>query len=96
MDPAGCGVSLPAGASSDRRESISVADEIVIEYTRRDAIDPIYEPTFVGATEAELSPSDLVIGVSFGAEAKAYPESILLSRGLVNDTIGGRPVLVSW
>lgn len=62
----------------------------------RDAIRPIYNPTFIGAGESTWDDDTLVIGVSLGGEAKAYPVSFLSSREMVIDWIGGTPVLVSW
>ncbi|MEE9248322.1 MAG: hypothetical protein V3U79_06475 [Dehalococcoidia bacterium] len=39
----------------------------------RDAIRPIYDPSFVPASQAELNASELIIGVSLNGETKAYP-----------------------
>lgn len=39
---------------------------------------------------------DRVIGVAFGDEAKAYPLSILAQHEIVNDTVGGVPVAVTY
>ena len=62
----------------------------------RDAIRPIYEPAFVSAREAGLSPRELVIGLDINGESKAYPIGILRFREMVNDVVGGVPVLVTW
>ncbi len=62
----------------------------------RDWIRPIYEPEFVQAAEADLDPDEMVMGVSFNGEAHAYPLRILDSREIVNDVVGGIPVLVTW
>ena len=43
-----------------------------------------------------ILPRDLVIGVAAGGQARAYPLSILNWHEVVNDTIGGVPVLVTW
>lgn len=61
-----------------------------------DAITPIYEPQFAPAAEAQLDGEELVIGVAWGGEAKAYPIYVLRTRELVNDELAGVPVLVSW
>lgn len=37
-----------------------------------------------------------VLGLRWNGEARAYPIPILDHHELVNDTLGGRPVLVSW
>ena len=39
---------------------------------------------------------DRVIGIAWQGEAVAYPLAILDWHELVNDTLGGRPVLVTW
>jgi len=62
----------------------------------RDAILPIYEPEFVSAQEAPYADDELVIGVELNGEARAYAIGPLNSREMVNDTVGGIPILVTW
>ncbi len=62
----------------------------------RDAIQPIYVPQFVRATEASWDDETLVIGVELGGEAKAYPVSYLNRREMVVDRFGDIPILVTW
>jgi hypothetical protein len=62
----------------------------------RDAIAPVYEPEFVPAAEARLSPEELVIGVEIAGRARAYPVGFLNWREMVNDRIGPIPFLVTW
>jgi hypothetical protein len=62
----------------------------------RDAIFPIYEPTLGGPEDATLDPDELVIGVSIGGESRAYPIRPLRFREIVNDELGGVPILVTW
>ena len=62
----------------------------------RDAILPIYDPQFVATASADLDPNELVIGVEINGESKAYPIGPLVFREMVNDTVGGVPVLVTW
>lgn len=40
--------------------------------------------------------TDLVIGVEIGGEARAYPTRILAWHQVVNDTLAGRPILVTY
>jgi hypothetical protein len=61
-----------------------------------DGIRPIYEPEFAPANEAPLEDDELVIGISLNGEAKAYPITVLRSREMVNDELGGNPILVTW
>jgi hypothetical protein len=62
----------------------------------RDAIEPVYNPTFVPGSESDWIEGTLVIGIEFNGEAKAYPVNFLNGREMVNDWIGGTPVLVTW
>lgn len=64
----------------------------------RDAIRPVYEPVRYQDVEGGdwLSDSDAVIGYVSETGAFAYPIKFLNSHELVNDTIDGIPVLVSY
>lgn len=62
----------------------------------RDAILPVYNPTFRTAVSTEWENDILVIGVELDGEAKAYPVSFLNRREMVIDWIAGTPVLVTW
>ena len=61
-----------------------------------DEIEPIYDPIFETAGRTRLGDEQLVMGVAIDGEAKAYPISILHIREMVNDEVGGTPVLVTW
>ncbi|MFB6353634.1 MAG: DUF3179 domain-containing protein [Halobacteriales archaeon] len=56
--------------------------------------DPVFEP--VDEVDNRLAPGDPVFGVSSGNAAKAYPQSILVWHEICNDTIGDRPVSVTY
>ena len=62
----------------------------------RDAIFPVYNPTFRSAATSDWDDDILVIGLELDGEAKAYPVSFLNRREMVIDWIGGSPVLVTW
>lgn len=63
----------------------------------KDGIPALFDPKFILAKEASyLNPSDRVLGLYLNGEAKAYPIRILNWHELVNDTVGGRDVLVSY
>jgi len=61
-----------------------------------DGIRPVYEPKFAPADEAPLFDEELVIGVAWDGEAKAYPITVLRFREMVNDELAGIPTLVTW
>ncbi len=64
---------------------------------RRDCIPAIERPTFIPAAQAGyLKDDDIVIALAIEGEARAYPIRILVRHELVNDHLGGSPVLVSY
>ena len=62
----------------------------------RDDIAPIYDPSFVPANLSGLQPDEMVIGVSIDGDSRAYPIRYLRWREMVNDEVGGIPILVTW
>ena len=60
-----------------------------------DDIRPIYEPTITAPEQAGLDSDELVIGLSTGGEARAYPVRTLRFRKIVNDELAGTPILVT-
>lgn len=62
----------------------------------RDAINPVYDPTFVVAGEIDWPQEELVIGIEIDGEARAYPVGFLTWREIVNDWHKGIPTLVTW
>jgi hypothetical protein len=63
-----------------------------------DAIPSIDDPQFYSGDEAdaEYGPAELVLGVEQDGEAKAYSISLLSRHEIVNDSIGGQPIAVTW
>lgn len=58
---------------------------------------PLNEPRSVPASEASwLQPDTLVLGAAQGGEARAYPLFIMQFHHVANDTLGGRPYLVTF
>ncbi len=66
------------------------------QWARFDAIPPVYEPEFVGANDVSIEDNELVMGVTLGGEAKAYPVTSMQFREMVNDELAGVPILVTW
>ncbi|GAC1320257.1 MAG: DUF3179 domain-containing protein [Thermoleophilaceae bacterium] len=64
----------------------------------RDGIPPIDQPklTSVEAAGRFLSPGEPVIAVQIAGRARAYPEQILVWHEIVNDSLGGRPIAVTY
>ncbi len=56
--------------------------------------DPVFEP--VDDVGGRLNDDDPVFGVVYDGEARAYPQSILVHHEIVNDTISGTPIAVTY
>jgi len=63
----------------------------------RDCIPAIDRPKFVAAAEStHIADDAVVIAVSYGGEHRAYPARILDRHEIVNDTIAGDPIAITW
>lgn len=63
----------------------------------RDCIPAIDQPRFVAAAKAsQLAADDLIIGVAVAGVVRAYPTFILNHHEIVNDTVAGTPVAITW
>ena len=64
----------------------------------KDGIPAIDAPKFVTVEQADewLEPQEPVLLVQMEDDARAYPVQILMWHEIVNDTIGGRPVTVTF
>ena len=63
----------------------------------KDGIPAILNPKFIIPDKAAyLDGGDPIIGVKIGNQAKAYPIKILNWHEVVNDTVGGEPVAVTF
>ncbi len=92
-----------SGASAEQRKNgfdlstTSVpAREILSGGPARDGIPALTHPRVVPAAESPWKDDETVIGVSLNGESRAYPIAILDWHELVNDTLGGQPILVSY
>jgi hypothetical protein len=60
-------------------------------------IDAITQPAFVTASNATfLAPDDRVVGVIINGKVRAYPLKILTWHQLVDDSIAGEPIAVTY
>lgn len=64
----------------------------------KDGIPPIDDPKFQSTIEADewLADREPVVFVQVGDDARAYPIQILMWHEIVNDTVGGEPLMVSF
>jgi hypothetical protein len=62
------------------------------------SIPAILDPSFVPATEAAawMRPDEKVLGLSVNGDNRAYSIGLLSRHEIVNDTVGGVPVALTW
>jgi hypothetical protein len=86
------------GWKTDFARSTVPLSEIASGGPPRDGIPPIDAPRFVSASEAGiwLKDQEPVIALGQGGDARAYPLQILIWHEIVNDTVGGTPVAVTF
>jgi hypothetical protein len=94
-------VCLPAEAAdlkTDRSKALIPLDEIISGGPPPDGIPAIDRPVFVapGAADAWLKPVEPVLALQVNGDARAYPLQILIWHEIVNDTVGGRFVAVTY
>ena len=64
-----------------------------------DAIPAINNPMFFDTIEEAdtvYGEGEYVLGVEIDGDARAYSVPLLSSHEIVNDTVGGRPIAVTW
>ena len=73
-------------------------DVKIITILGRDGIPAILDPIFAdrAAGIAQMDPLERVIGVSINGESRAYPLNLLSRHEIVNDTVGGKAIAVTW
>jgi hypothetical protein len=79
-------------------EPLVPPDEIISGGPPPDGIPPIDEPEFVSVDVADqwLEDAEPVVVLEVGSEARAYPVQILIWHEIVNDTVNGVPVAVTY
>jgi len=88
----------PPTAVPERISADKYADFEMITLLPRDGIPAIDNPQFLSVSEAnEFYDSDeLIIGVEFNGDARAYSVPLLSNHEIVNDTVGGVKIAVTW
>ncbi len=73
-------------------------DELFSGGPPRDGIPPIDEPIFISMEEAteEVAGTEPIVVYEHEGDARAYPLAILIWHEIVNDTIGGQPISVTF
>jgi len=62
-----------------------------------DGIPAIDQPTFLRTSDVDwLADSEAVLALTIGDDTRAYPVQVMTWHEIVNDTVGGVPVLVTY
>jgi len=94
--------SPPTGAQREFTTDFSIHsvdfDEILSGGPSKDGIPAVDNPQFISVEAADqwLDPREPVIKVSINQAVKAYPIQILMWHEIVNDSLGGTPIVVSF
>ena len=77
--------------------SLIPTDKIESGGPPRDGIPALNSPRMLKSADAKyLRPSDRVLGVTVNGESRAYPIRLLNWHEVVNDTVGGKPVVITY
>ncbi|MGF1610883.1 MAG: DUF3179 domain-containing protein [Kiloniellales bacterium] len=83
--------------STDFSQHAVDLDEIRSGGPPKDGIPSIDDPVFATVAEMQsLAPREPVIGLVVNGDARAYPLQVLIWHEIVNDTVGGVPVAVTY
>ena len=84
--------------NTDFENTLVDLDEIQSGGPPKDGIPPVDDPQFDSVAEANkwLNPREPVVVVSIDGETKAYPIQILTWHEIVNDSVAGTPVTVTF
>jgi len=91
------GLLMLSGAAS-AQQCLVPQNQIVSGGPGKDGIPALTNPPVVTAGEGDsfLQAEDLVLGVVVNGEARVYPHGILWWHEIVNDVLGGKPILVTF
>ena len=57
---------------------------------------PVQQPGFEKADDAKLDPGEMVLTVSINGDARAYPVREMAYHHIVNDVVGGVPIVATY
>lgn len=68
-----------------------------ISYSRRTPFVPLDNPALLTAEQATyLSDEEFIMGLEWAGQARAYPIQMLRYHHIVNDTVAGQPILITF
>jgi hypothetical protein len=91
-------VGQPPLTATDGPAPMATDEYRLVTVLPKDAIAAIDDPQFYGVLGADLEygAQERVMGVVFGGEARAYSVDVLAQREIVNDTVAGQPIAVTY
>jgi len=73
------------------------APKTTIQFSRTTPFVPLDQPVFLSASDGDYLPAaDLVFELDLMGQARAYPVRMLSYHHIVNDTLAGQPVLITY
>jgi hypothetical protein len=89
---------IPSQERADTRGDRDYEELEIVTLLPRDGILAIDDPEFLSAVEAdeEYAPGELIIGVNYDGDARAYSIPYLSRHEIINDTVGGKKIAVTW
>jgi len=57
---------------------------------------PVNSPQFESARMSKLDSGEMILAVRFGPDARAYPISQMAYHHVLNDVVGGIPVVATY
>ena len=86
-----------------RKLAVMFAVALVILFTGLSRVNvyeimfhPMGSPNFVSVTDTKLDGAEMVMAVHIGGEARAYPIRIVSYHHIVNDVVGGVPIVATY
>ncbi len=89
---------LRASWATDFTRTTISFNEIMTGGPPKDGIPAIDNPTFESVTDADewLDDLEAVQIADLNGDARAYPVQVMVWHELVNDTVGGEPVVITY
>ncbi len=88
---------LQGWAKTDFSKSSVDLGEILSGGVPKDGIPSIDAPKFLSVSKAnDLGDTEPVIAIALNGDARAYPLRVLIWHEIVNDTVGGFPVVITY
>ena len=84
-------VDIPTGSPS---ATIRISPRLPIP---REGFVPLDNPSVIASDNAEhLADDELVLGIEWASKVRAYPLRMLRYHHIVNDTVDGKPLLITY